>query len=83
MNAPSARSELLLKTLALCVSILTGMLALPDNSGAQTWTPAAAGTYSWNSAANWNPATIPNNTSASAVFGSKYPSGEMRSRHVG
>jgi fibronectin-binding autotransporter adhesin len=70
MNAPSARSELLLKTLALCVSILTGMLALPVHAIAQSWAQTVTGTYSWNSAANWNPATVPNSTSANAVFGS-------------
>ncbi len=72
MNVPSPRSELLfLKTLAVSVSILTAALALPVKAVAQNWAQTATGTYSWNSAANWNPATIPNSSSASAVFGSK------------
>ncbi len=69
MNATSPRSELLLKSVALCVTVLMGVLALPVRAVGQNWAPTGT-SYSWNSAANWNPATIPNSTSASVVFGS-------------
>jgi autotransporter-associated beta strand protein len=39
------------------------------SAGTATWKQTAAGTYSWNDTANWNPATIPNATNDVANMG--------------
>ncbi len=52
---------------ALGVGLLLAWAARP--AGAQTFQPAT-GTASWNVAANWNPAVVPNATGASATFNS-------------
>src|SRR5580704_9581743 len=64
------RHGLLTKSWVLAIGILSGSLALPGTVAAQTWTPTAAGSYSWSLSTNWNPATVPNSTTAAAVLGS-------------
>ena len=54
------RSGLILATL-LAPAVLS--------AGTATWKQTAAGTYSWNDTANWNPATIPNATNDVANMG--------------
>jgi fibronectin-binding autotransporter adhesin len=43
----------------------SSLLAI-SSASAETWVPTATGTYSWNTNANWTPATFPNATSATA-----------------
>ena len=46
---------------AACVALMAPMVM------AETYVPTS-GTSSWNNTANWNPNTIPNGTSATAIF---------------
>jgi len=69
-HKPAGPSKPQLFTRILAACILTAPQALSNFASAQSWTPTAAGTYSWNSAANWNPPTVPNRASASVTLGS-------------
>src|SRR4051812_25009333 len=52
---------------ALSVWVLITLALATRPTAAQTWT-GAAGT-NWNTAADWNPATIPNSATADVIFG--------------
>jgi fibronectin-binding autotransporter adhesin len=54
------------RTVRLAVALSWMTVQLPAR--AQTWTGAANDGGNWNNAANWSPATVPNSTTADAVF---------------
>lgn len=47
---------------------LLGLVAAAGQASAQTWNAAGTGTFSWNTAANWTPTTVPNGTGVTATF---------------
>ena len=42
------------------------LLCAADNGWTQTWNKTPGGTYSWNTAANWTPNTVPNGNAVTA-----------------
>jgi len=51
---------------ALTAVCVVGMVAPSVATAQSTWIGASGG--EWNNSANWNPATVPNSTGASALF---------------
>ena len=52
----------------LGLAVLAASAFWPASATAQTWLPSP-GSGDWNTAANWNPATVPDNPAAAVVFG--------------
>jgi autotransporter-associated beta strand protein len=53
----------------LYAGVIFAALSAASAHGQITWTGAANDGGNWNNAANWSPASIPNSTSADALFG--------------
>ncbi|HEY3898205.1 MAG TPA: autotransporter-associated beta strand repeat-containing protein [Chthoniobacter sp.] len=57
--------------LATSVAALTALCLVPQGVRGQTWVGGTPSNSSdWNTATNWNPATIPDGSTATAIFGS-------------
>ena len=62
---PSSKNR---AAVAALVAAAAGLAGRPPAGRAETFQPTTGTTNTWNSAANWSPASIPNGVGASAVF---------------
>jgi autotransporter-associated beta strand protein len=70
LSVSGIRSRCCVHLLGLAVLAASALLPVfwPASATAQTWL-ASPGSGDWNTAANWNPATVPNIQTAAVVFG--------------
>ena len=68
MNTPKRLFRLLPRTLLGSVAVVFRLLVLDSFAGSATWTGGGFSS-SWNEAANWTPATVPNGPDDIATFG--------------